>query len=221
MPAGFHPSQHWDPLLKQAEAKALYGRCFRPGDLVFDVGANVGQRTGWFIELGARVVAVEPHKGVSDFISRQAVVVEKAVGASVAEDVPFFVCDSSPYLSTLSAAYVEQVHAQPGIAGNVYHQERCDVTTLDALIGEYGVPAFAKIDVEGGELGVLQGLTTPLRALSFECHAFDPDKTLLVLAELERLGDYRLAYSPLETFELGPFPPREYAIFGDVYAVLQ
>src|SRR5436309_3245329 len=32
----------------------------RPGDLCFDVGANVGRKTEAMLRLGARVVAVEP-----------------------------------------------------------------------------------------------------------------------------------------------------------------
>lgn len=32
---------------------------FRPGDLVYDVGANMGNRTAVFYKLGARVVAFE------------------------------------------------------------------------------------------------------------------------------------------------------------------
>jgi hypothetical protein len=38
----------------------LYGEFVRSGDLVFDVGAHVGDRTACFRRLGARVVAVEP-----------------------------------------------------------------------------------------------------------------------------------------------------------------
>src|SRR5512146_2306343 len=37
-----------------------YGHFVRPGDLVFDVGAHVGDRVASFRRLGARVVAVEP-----------------------------------------------------------------------------------------------------------------------------------------------------------------
>src|SRR5206468_12695712 len=33
---------------------------FRPGHLIFDVGANEGQKTDIFLRLGAKVVAVEP-----------------------------------------------------------------------------------------------------------------------------------------------------------------
>src|SRR5438270_13965693 len=33
---------------------------FRPGNLIFDIGANAGEKTDVFLRLGARVVAVEP-----------------------------------------------------------------------------------------------------------------------------------------------------------------
>ena len=36
------------------------------------------------------------------------------------------------------------------------------------LMKEYGVPEFIKIDTEGFELEVIKGLSTPLKALSFE-----------------------------------------------------
>src|SRR5437763_8668808 len=38
----------------------LYGEFVHTGDLVFDVGAHVGDRIAAFRRLGARVVAVEP-----------------------------------------------------------------------------------------------------------------------------------------------------------------
>src|SRR5262245_39374750 len=40
---------------------ALYRQFIAPGQLVFEVGANIGRRTESFINLGARVVAFEPN----------------------------------------------------------------------------------------------------------------------------------------------------------------
>lgn len=39
---------------------------------------------------------------------------------------------------------------------------------LDALIEQWGRPDYIKVDVEGAELSVLQGLQPPVRFLSFE-----------------------------------------------------
>jgi hypothetical protein len=41
---------------------------FRPGDLIFDVGANVGDKTDIFLRLGARVLAVEPDKAAQQVL---------------------------------------------------------------------------------------------------------------------------------------------------------
>jgi FkbM family methyltransferase len=220
-PPGFHPSQHWDPLEHAERGQALYARYLRPGDLAFDIGANVGQRTGWFLELGCRVVAVEPQLGQFEHIPTAAARVLAAVGA-VEGSATFYVCANTPYLSTLSAEYVDQVHALPGTPGKMYTDTQVKVVTMDSLIGRYGEPQFAKIDVEGSELGVLEGLSSPLRALSFEVHEFSPDKTEHCLARLAELGTYHFRYSRLESFVLEPWPPRgEISVYGDIYAVLQ
>src|SRR2546429_3380090 len=45
---------------RDAAMDALYARFVRAGDLAFDIGAHIGDRTGSFRRLGARVVALEP-----------------------------------------------------------------------------------------------------------------------------------------------------------------
>src|SRR5947208_5997118 len=45
---------------RHAAMDRLYRQFVRPGDLVFDIGAHVGDRVAAFRRLGARVVAVEP-----------------------------------------------------------------------------------------------------------------------------------------------------------------
>src|SRR5215475_10206863 len=49
---------------RAAAMDRLYGNFVRSGDLVFDVGAHVGDRIASFRRLGARVVAVEPQRSM-------------------------------------------------------------------------------------------------------------------------------------------------------------
>src|SRR6188508_2094082 len=41
---------------------SFYKTWIQPGALVFDIGANIGNRIDVFLELGAKVVAVEPQQ---------------------------------------------------------------------------------------------------------------------------------------------------------------
>ena len=50
---------------RAAAMDRLYGVFIQPGDLVFDVGAHVGDRVASFRRLGARVVAVEPQHAMA------------------------------------------------------------------------------------------------------------------------------------------------------------
>ena len=50
------------------ETSAFYSRLVKPRDLCFDVGANIGSKTKIFLELGARVVCIEPQPNCVDVL---------------------------------------------------------------------------------------------------------------------------------------------------------
>src|SRR6266516_6611151 len=54
---------------QRAAMDRLYGQFVQSGDLVFDVGAHVGDRVGAFRRLGATVVAVEPQPALAFTLS--------------------------------------------------------------------------------------------------------------------------------------------------------
>ena len=140
-----------------------------PDDVVFDIGANLGDKSAWFLGRGARVVCVEPQPALiahlkSRFAGEQNIsVVGKGVG-----DTPGILTMSinraAPVLSTFS-----QVWKSGRFSGQVWDDAvEVEITTLDALIKEYGNPTYTKIDVEGFEKNVVRGLSTKTGTLSVE-----------------------------------------------------
>ena len=153
---------------------------FRKGDLVFDIGANQGSKTETFLRMGARVLAVDPDTANRDILrerfhklrmSRKPVmIVNKAVSDKITT-MTMWVEKPGSAKNTLSRKWVDALSIDAkrfGQALTFGAEMLVETTTLDELINEYGVPFFIKIDVEGHEVSVLEGLSRPVRHLSFE-----------------------------------------------------
>ncbi len=172
----------------------LYGNFVRPGDLVFDVGAHVGDRVASFHRLGARVVAVEPQPSMLKTLrllygrSKSVTIEALAVGREPGRARMLINVDN-PTVSSISPAFVEAAHDAPGWETQRWG-ETIDVavTTLDALIAKHGVPAFIKLDVEGFEAEALSGLSRAVRAVSFEFTTIQRDVGLACIERCEALG---------------------------------
>jgi FkbM family methyltransferase len=188
---------YWRPG-RQRGLRRLYARFVREGDLVFDVGAHLGDRAKAFAGLGARVIAVEPQPVIARWLrrlvggDRRVTVRAEAVGAARGT-ARLAISLRTPTVSTLSADWRARVgQANPGFR-QVRWEEWIEVpvVTLDDLIEAHGEPVFCKIDVEGYEAEVLAGLSRAVAALSFEFVRGDLDGALACVRRLGELGDYR------------------------------
>lgn len=181
---------------RQRGLRRLYAPFVRPGSLVFDLGAHVGDRSLAFAALGARVVAVEPQPRFARWLSRSlagrdAVVEACGVGAEPGY-ATLMISRSNPTVSTMNRTWMESAGSlNAGFSDVRWDAERSiEITTLDALIERHGRPEFCKIDVEGVEDRVLAGLSQPLPALSVEFVGGVLDVAIRCVDRLERLGRF-------------------------------
>ena len=128
---------------------------------------------------------------------------QAAVGRQTGR-LPMLVCEREPTVSTLSADWADRMLRERDAFARTRWQAGLvvPVVTLDELIVRYGRPAFCKIDVEGYDLEVLQGLSEPLAALSFEYVPPALDLALGCLERLTALGAYAFNWSWGESMHL-------------------
>jgi FkbM family methyltransferase len=135
-------------------------RCLQPGDVFFDIGANVG----FFTVIGARLVgptgrvcAFEPVPENADLVRKNAarngfanvIALEQAVSATSGMGELLLAHYSGG--ATLSEADIP-----PDLAGSI----TVDLVSIDDLVSRQKLPppTVVKIDVEGAELAVFQGM---------------------------------------------------------------
>ena len=214
----------------------LYARFVKRGDLVFDIGAHVGDRVAAFLRLGARVVAVEPQPALASTLTMlyghsSNVVIERAAVGRKAGDVRLMVNTDNPTISTASNAFIHAAQDAPGWQDQHWDKSmRVPMTTLDVLIEQHGRPAFIKIDVEGFEEEVLMGLTQPVASLSFEFTTIQRDIASACIDRCVALGLTQFNAAIGESQELGDWRSSEAigrwlddlphaANSGDIYAL--
>lgn len=176
--------------------RRFYRSIIIPGDLCFDIGAHLGNRSAAMLSAGARVVALEPQPAFLKFLQKffasdRMTVLGLGVGATTG-CLTLNVSSRHPTVTTFSREWIASVENTPGFRSVEWDETlNVEVTTLDRLIDQYGEPQFCKIDVEGMEAEILFGLNRPLPLLAFEYVPAALSVARACVARLEELARYR------------------------------
>jgi len=179
---------------RAAAMDRLHSGFVEPGDLVFDVGAHVGDRVASFRRLGAKVIAVEPQHAMARVLRllyglNRAVAIEEVAVGREAGRVRILINADNPTVSSISRAFVDAARDAPGWETERWTKSaEVVLTTLDALIAKHGKPVFIKLDVEGFEAEALQGLSQAVPALSFEFTTIQRGVALACVERCSALG---------------------------------
>lgn len=196
----------WRPFKKRTK-KRFYQKFIKEKDLILDIGSHMGDRTDTFLQLGAQVVAIEPqpifHNHLLKKYKRQdkVTVIDKAISNKEGK-TQFHISSKYPTISTIAdQEWVDSIKNATSL--NIDYNKTIDVdlTTIDKLTEKHGAFAFVKIDVEGHELEVLQGMTKTTPAVSFEFLSFSFDRLHQCLSYLDDMGYNSFNWSQGESFK--------------------
>lgn len=164
---------------KQQEEPSFYKKFLNSyplkNALIFDVGANMGNKSIIFSKLAKKVVAFEPSEKLFSYLLKRfensnVTLFNYALGSCVSKS-DFYIVENNEAYNSLNKKHIKTTTTLRGIAtmATVQHK-KIQVEVIENFIQKFGVPKYIKIDVEGYEYEVIKGLKTPVPLLSFEAN---------------------------------------------------
>ena len=160
--------------------------------LIFDIGANRGFFTDKCLQTysDSTIVMVEANLNLYELLvnkyknNNNVLSINKAMSKNSGEIVEFFISNADT-VSTVSTDWINKSRFSGQYSWNPV---KIETLSLDRLIDWYGKPDLIKIDVEGYELEVLQGLTTKQKEICFEWAEEEYEKINKTCEHLKVLG---------------------------------
>jgi len=214
--------------------KSFYQKYIKKDQLVFDVGANIGNRALVFRDLGARVIAFEPNPDLFSVLKYRfgdsIEIVNKGIGLK--NEILEFNIASNNLVSSFSKKFSDL----KGKSNSIKYDKsiKVPISSLDSVILEFGKPVFCKIDTEGFEEQVIAGLSQPIPMLSFE-FTFPEfyNETINCINHLNKIGynKFNLSFDESLLFQndfmdyhtflnyIYQFKESNNGCYGDIYAM--
>ena len=187
--------------------------------LIFDVGFHRGEDTEYYLKRGFRVVGIEANPELCAFGRRRFAdaiksgalrLVNKAV-AKAPGKITFYRDPEHSVWGTIDPAWA----ARNSRMGAISEPITVEATTMDALLAEFGVPHFAKFDIEGLDMVAVEGLRAQAGRPAYVSVENAKDSLKGLRAEIETLTS--LGYDRFKVVPQGKIPGRRDPASGHVF----
>jgi FkbM family methyltransferase len=187
-------------------------------NLIFDIGMHKGEDADFYLKKGFRVIGVEANPDLSDHCAKrfpnacqsgQLTIVNKAI-AETSGTIDFYVNDRQSVWGTANRDWMLR-NQKRGATSRVI---QVPSVRTDDLLGEYGIPYYMKIDIEGFDhlcLSALVSRTDKPIYVSVETHASSYVETLklLTLLSAARYNTFKIVSQIGVRDQMCPNPARE------------
>lgn len=166
-------------------------------NLIFDIGFNEGRFTKVCLDKfpNVRVIGVEANPNLCKFKENGNVLLLNYLVSDINDkDTDFFIEHTQNGISTASVDFIRNSRFTKGSknlpvnSANWSSPIKIKSISLDKMIEIYGVPDLIKIDVEGYEYNVINGLSKKVKDICFEWHEEEHENLFKIIGHLEKLG---------------------------------